>query len=998
LPVSKSRRLFISSTLGTDTRQRAQLELDINSLATSSSLYSSSNNSGRRSWSSSAFFSTAPSPDFLEDEEYYDENSRDNRSFTTSSRARRIRESTTNTRSNAAYGQSTIDRIVSGGIGEYQSVDVDSVVTEDYLQRLVDDHISHNNSPPNPNMLLNMLELLHNEETHISSETVLKIFREVVRSKRVKLLERAEDVVVKNLYDPRLLRLLVTGYLNAGAPRRACKLLMEWPNESIQHQPGIESYRRVLTALGPSLSYDDNYQNNDKKQQTRTRSKTQYNRPRHAQQDRDNRNKGRNANANANTNTNTNSVDKNDQSDVQKNYRLAHRLLQHMCRTHLKFPELALAPDRDCFHRVLATCSYIDSLSTAKEILEEMTRFAASRVGREVNNATATSPIEGNNTETSASLDTQPNVSTIRLLVKVWATVSEGDTKTIEMQKEAFEFLRRIEAETLSSTLSSNIVDINCYNVLLNKLAELGQYELTETMFRRLLTDFVKGEKSNVQPDMVTLNTVLKSHVQAHTEAAAVSAERFLECLDDFYEQQERIRKNKPVVINADDDDGDDDTPRVVYDIQPTARARSIISNLWVKLGQPHRAVQILTKAESVYHEKEQQLLQLQQQDVKTAHNYSIDTIKRFRPDKISYRQIIGGLCKLKYPPTSDLATEAGEIAERLCKMGHRLNLLTCNTILNCWTKSGNPDRAEIYLEETMREYDVVPDTVSYNTIIHGHAQLGNLDRALELLTRLLEDSLSNSNATDKSEQRRSVYPKPNVRTFTNILIALSKSNTIKAAEEAEILLLRMQELNEPPYNLDTRPNTITYNAIMNCWASLSLPSSRRKRKLKAPKTNGNSGSERNQIDNNNDNDHHRFGRKAEFVLRSMQGLGINERPDAVSYNTVIRAYSNDMVKAEELVGDMIANGLEPTDHTYKTLIHVLNRDFRIKDKDKKLEELRELYFASSPFAQKNGRSLNNNRNASQVGHKKKNGDIAIKNSRESPRRSSIQKSSRDSF
>jgi len=194
--------------------------------------YFSTGNPGRRSWNASAFFSTAPSSKFSEDEEKYGETT--NTSPRKRGRTSR-REHASNKNSNASanpsvnanaksrntddYEQSTIDRIVSSGIGEHQSIDVDSVVTESYLQRLVDDHISNKSRvPPNPNMLLNMLELLQNEEAHISNETVLKIFREVVRSKRVKLLKRGEDVVVKNRYDPRLLRLLVTGYLNAGCP------------------------------------------------------------------------------------------------------------------------------------------------------------------------------------------------------------------------------------------------------------------------------------------------------------------------------------------------------------------------------------------------------------------------------------------------------------------------------------------------------------------------------------------------------------------------------------------------------------------------------------------------------------------------------------------------------------------------------------------------------------------------------------------------------------
>lgn len=78
------------------------------------------------------------------------------------------------------------------------------------------------------------------------------------------------------------------------------------------------------------------------------------------------------------------------------------------------------------------------------------------------------------------------------------------------------------------------------------------------------------------------------------------------------------------------------------------------------------------------------------------------------------------------------------------------------------------------------------------------------------------------------------------------------------------------------------------------------------------------------------------------------------------------------MNKAEELVRDMISNGIEPTEHTYNTLVHVLNRDFAIEDKDKKLEEIRGLYFASSPFSLKNGRFPNNKRKA----FKKKNGNI----------------------
>jgi len=936
--------------------------------------YFSTGNPGRRSWNASAFFSTAPSSKFSEDEEKYGETT--NTSPRKRGRTSR-REHASNKNSNASanpsvnanaksrntddYEQSTIDRIVSSGIGEHQSIDVDSVVTESYLQRLVDDHISNKSRvPPNPNMLLNMLELLQNEEAHISNETVLKIFREVVRSKRVKLLKRGEDVVVKNRYDPRLLRLLVTGYLNAGVPGRACQLLMEWPTESIRHQPGIESYRRVLTALGGNASETQTKQslsknNNRRRQQrgNRNRKAAEYiTRP-------DN-------NTSNNNSINADDTPSSDDSDKNNHFLLAHRLLHHMWRTHTKFPELSLAPDRDCFHRVLASCSSIESMPTAKEVLDDMRRFASET------ESTTTTTRDNHSIEMSptTTLDTQPNASTTRVLVNAWATDKGNSDKTIDTQKEAFRFLRRIEEEALTWSNDSDdtppVVDIGCYNVLLNVLANFGRYELAERLFLRLLTDYLKGEKSDVPPDTVTLNTVLKSHLRANTETAAVSAKAFLERLDLFFKQQTRLRKNKQ--------GGPENTPRLVYDIQPTAQARSTVANLWINLGQPYNAIEILSEAESVYREKEDQLEVFHGENpdstTRASSTYSTRGIQRFKPDKISYRQIIGALSKLQDPPTAALATTTEEIAERMCRMGHRLNLLTANTVLNCWTKSGHPDRAELFLDETMIEkHRVVPDIISYNTVIHGYAKLGNLDRALELLTRLLEDSL----VSEEQQHRR--YPKPNVRTFTSVLIALSKEHTVEAAQQAERLLLQMQELNDAPYNLKTRPNNITYNAVMNCWASLSLPSSIRERRHKQkeqhqPKTkdeNPDNQAKLNGIAVNweNDNKHHRFGRKAEFVLRSIQSLGDAEKPNAISYNIVMRAYSNDMIKAEELVRDMIANGLEPTEHTFNTLVHVLNRDYRIKDKKHKLKEIKERYFSSSTFGMRDRRSQpHRNRNA----------------------------------
>ena len=858
------------------------------------------------------------------------------------------------------YEELTMDRIISsrhgGIIDEYQSIDVDSVITEDYLQRLVDDHINHtrnsntnnnnnnNNSnnnivnknnpnpnPPNrmnPNMLLNMLEMLRNDKADISNGTIEKIFQQVVQSKRVKLLERAEEVVVKNKYDPRLLTLLVTGYVNAGVPQRACKLLMEWPNESKHHQPGIKSYRVVLTALS-SLSFSD---------------------PKHQQRQ---RSLSRN-----NQNHTNESIDSKDpqyveQIDEENSYRLGHRLLMYMSRNHAKFPELSLKPDRDCFHRVLSACTTLDSLSTARQILDAMICFAS---GRSVKDTTIIPSTEmdherkiSNEYDSSIKvpdrLETLPNISTARLLVKGWTNFStdnydkDSRKEIIQIQKEAFSFLRRMEEQTFmfrqqdssQSLDDSCVVDIQCYNVILNVVAKFGQYKLAESMFRRLLIDFLKG-KSDIQPDYITINTVLKSHVQANTESAAGAAEQFLQRLEDLYNQQEKIRKRnvyKSTSVSTSNNFGNNrggdavdnshTTSRLLEDIQPVARARTTILNMWAKLGRPHEAIKTLTEAEIIYRNK----MHL----ISDATNGINDDIERFRPDKISYHQIIGALSKLKNPPTVAVAEEAEKIATRMIMMCHSMNLVTCNTILNCWTKSGNPNRAEAFLKEVIRDCNVRPDIISYNTIINGYSKLGNLSRSLEILAGLLNDDLPLHETDD-------ILPKPNSRTFTSILTALSKEKTVEAAEEAENILLQMQELHDSPHNLDTRPNIITYNAVMKCWASVSFSSCHSKKSKQL----------RNNI----------YGRKAEFILKSMHGLDGDERPNEISYNTVVRAYSDDMNKAEELFQDMVARyEIQPTESTYNTLVQVLKRDDKIKDKKRKMTQLRDQYFPSPSFTSK---------------------------------------------
>jgi pentatricopeptide repeat protein len=291
-------------------------------------------------------------------------------------------------------------------------------------------------------------------------------------------------------------------------------------------------------------------------------------------------------------------------------------------------------------------------------------------------------------------------------------------------------------------------------------------------------------------------------------------------------------------------------------------------------------------------------------------------TLSLLKPDKISYQTIVGTLSKVN-PPTAK-AAELAEIlvSKSMQKMKYSPNLITCNTVLNCWTRAGLPEEAEAFLKTMTTDLGVHPDTVSFNAVVHAHANSGDSQRALELLQGMLRDHLQHCSSNDSEGTKEAEknflsndvgvnslsvrLPRPNARTFTAILAALARECTIEAAEEAEELLLQMKDLSEEPYNLDTRPGIISYNAVLNCWCSVDRAQNE-KRKVAV--------------------------KRAEQLLHIMKDLGPDEQPNVISYNTMIKGYGNSTTKAEKCVREMISRGIQPNQSTYQNLLKVLQRD-----------------------------------------------------------------------
>jgi hypothetical protein len=182
----------------------------------------------------------------------------------------------------------------------------------------------------------------------------------------------------------------------------------------------------------------------------------------------------------------------------------------------------------------------------------------------------------------------------------------------------------------------------------------------------------------------------------------------------------------------------------------------------------------------------------------------------------------------------------------------------------------------------------LLPTTFHYNSVIHAwancrphpHIEDSSLLEKIEPLpqdstTRLKEENEPNpliipaQRAEDILErmeisfQRGNLDARPNTISYNACIDAWAKSGQDKAAQRAEALLHRMEELYQSKENIQVKPNTSSFNAVMNAHV--------KSRQTHAP-------------------------RDVERLLDRMESLyhGGNRdvKPDIISFTTVINAWA----------------------------------------------------------------------------------------------------------
>ena len=147
------------------------------------------------------------------------------------------------------------------------------------------------------------------------------------------------------------------------------------------------------------------------------------------------------------------------------------------------------------------------------------------------------------------------------------------------------------------------------------------------------------------------------------------------------------------------------------------------------------------------------------------------------------------------------------------------IDTITFNAVIDAWARSEDkraPERAQQILFHMDKlnssgHENIKPDSYTYNTVLNSLAKGGGRSSGSTAENLL--------NIMERKYQGGDMGAKPNVRTYTTVIDAWAKSGDLHAARKAERILKNLQSLYDDTGDPEVKPNTHTYNAVMNACA-----------------------------------------------------------------------------------------------------------------------------------------------------------------------------------
>ena len=360
------------------------------------------------------------------------------------------------------------------------------------------------------------------------------------------------------------------------------------------------------------------------------------------------------------------------------------------------------------------------------------------------------------------------------------------------------------------------------------------------------------GFLEDVQADRVTYNTIMNAYAKSETANSAGMAENF------FHELEGRYAAT-----------GDDRfQPDIIsYTTLLNAHARSAAP------GSAKRAEDILLQMIKVYQSDDSNV----------------------KPNTVCFNEVLYAWAKSQDPGALQRAEMLLTLMEDMHEAGNddvAPNTRSYNIVLlaaGSGPKQDSAIRAQLFFDRMKESARIVPDAVSFNTIIEAYAKNGD------------EDTLDSiSNLVDEAYEAEGVVLNSNF--FSGVISSLSRVGLRGATLTAERIVQEIKTRNIDG-EINTKMDTNIYNALINCWAK--------------------SGESEAPV-------------RAEEILKLMEDESSKGnkkvKPDVQTYTSVIECWSKSTEpdaadRAESMLTRMVEEGhVLPSVHTYTTVIRALAR------------------------------------------------------------------------
>ena len=298
--------------------------------------------------------------------------------------------------------------------------------------------------------------------------------------------------------------------------------------------------------------------------------------------------------------------------------------------------------------------------------------------------------------------------------------------------------------------------------------------ERTESLLNKMHKYSKSGELLAIKPNLDTYKWVLDCLLKATNRSPQDNADRAQAILEALQDKADRGEE----------------------DFRPTAEMYSVVVAAWGEAGDPDRGEELLHQLYQDYCDRDQD--------------------KRLEPTLEIFNNLLLGWTKVPSKSLRKKACERAEsILDHMAKLsssdvlpGVKPDLTSYNTVLECWSRLGDGEKAEELLERMIErwesgDHDIAPDTVSYSRVLSAWNRNGNHERC-EYITNVLHKQFCDLG---------------NYRVHPNlILCGLAKfGEQPEALRKAKMLFQKCDDLSRSGQRVDVKPNRTSYQHLLEC-------------------------------------------------------------------------------------------------------------------------------------------------------------------------------------